>query len=226
MSARPTIVLTGFGPFPGMAQNATAVLVPRLAEAARTRFADHDVIGEVLPTEWRMAPEALMRLLDGRRAVLALHFGVSNNADGFQVELIGRNVRGGKKDAAGELPATTRVVEEGPALLASTLPAEYILARLARLKIPCRASIDPGDYLCNALLYHSLNVARDMPHPFVAGFVHVPASLIGHGEDGEDAHPDCPLDWQSATRGGFEIIATSLEVASAVGEPANTFQRQ
>ncbi len=222
MPARPTIVLTGFGPFPGVTKNATAVLVPRLVEAARTRFADHDIVGEVLPTEWRAAPETLTRLLDGRRAVLALHFGVSDNADGFQVELIGRNVRGGKKDAAGEAPPTACVAEEGPTLLASTLPAEYILARLSKLKLPCRASVNAGDYLCNALLYHSLDVARDLPQPFMAGFVHVPANLIGHGENGEDAHPDCPLDWHSATQGGLEIIAECLKTAQVAREPAES----
>jgi len=220
MLARPTIVLTGFGPFPGMAQNATAILVPRLAAAARARFAEHDVISGVLPTEWRAAPRTLTKLLDRRRTVLALHFGVCNNADGFQVELIGRNVRGGTKDAADELPATMRVVEEGPALLASTLPAERVIARLSKLKLPCSASINAGAYLCNALLYHSLNAARDMPQPFVAGFVHVPANLIGHGEEGEDAHPVCPLDWHSAAQGGLEIIAECLNTVPAANEPA------
>lgn len=215
MPVRPTIVLTGFGPFPGMAQNATATLVPQLAAAARTRFVEFDFLSQVLPTEWRAAPESLTKLLADRQAVLALHFGVSDDADGFQVELIGRNVRGGRKDAAGEPPATKRIVEDGPELLASTLPTEYILARLSKLKLPCRASINAGDYLCNALLYHSLNVARDMPQPFVAGFVHVPASLVGHGGDLQGTHPDCPLDWESAEKGGLEIIAASIEMALA-----------
>jgi pyroglutamyl-peptidase len=220
MPARPTIVLTGFGPFPGMAQNATAVLVPQLAAAAQTRFAAYDILSEVLATEWRAAPETLTKLLAGRQAVLALHFGVSDNTDGFQVELIGRNVRGSQKDAAGEAPATQCIVEDGPALLASTLPAEYILARLSKLKLPCRASINAGDYLCNALLYHSLNIARDMPQPFVAGFVHVPASLVGHGKDYRGSHPDCLLDWKTATKGGLEIIAASIEMTRTAREPA------
>lgn len=222
MPARPTILLTGFGPFPGMPENATAVLVPRLATAARARFAEHDVVSAVLPTEWRAAPETLTKLLDRHRAVLALHFGVCSNTDGFQVELIGRNVRSGTRDAAGELPATMCVVEEGPALLASTLPAERIVARLSKLKLPCRASINAGDYLCNALLYHSLNVARDMLQPFVTGFVHVPANLIGHGESGKDARPDCPLDWHNATQGGLEIIAECLKTAPVAHEPAKS----
>ncbi|MEE8531463.1 MAG: hypothetical protein V3S34_04555, partial [Hyphomicrobium sp.] len=138
----------------------------------------------------------------------------------FQVELIGRNVRGNQKDAAGETPATKCIVEDGPALLASTLPAEYILARLFKLKLPCRASINAGDYLCNALLYHSLNIARDMPQPFVAGFIHVPASLVGHGKDYRGSHPDCLLDWETATKGGLEIIAASIEMTRTAREPA------
>lgn len=211
MLARPTIVLTGFGPFPGMAQNATTVLVPQLAAAARARFSEYDVVGEVLPTEWRSAPEILTGLLADRRSVLALHFGVCNNADGFQVELIGRNAQGCTKDASGKLPPTTCVIEKGPAALASTLPAESILSRLTKLKLPCRASIDAGDYLCNAILYHSLNIARDMKHPFAAGFVHLPASL---SDDGDVAQPACPIDWQGAKQGGLEIIAASLAATS------------
>jgi hypothetical protein len=35
------------------------------------------------------------------KAVLALHFGVSHEATGFQLELIGRNVRGPQQDAVG-----------------------------------------------------------------------------------------------------------------------------
>ncbi|MEE9547178.1 MAG: hypothetical protein V3V65_06745, partial [Hyphomicrobium sp.] len=101
-----------------------------------------------------------------------------------------------------------------------TLPAEYILARLSKLKLPCRASINAGDYLCNALLYHSLNIARDMPQPLVAGFVHVPASLVGHGKDYQGSHPDCLLDWETATKGGLEIIAASIEMTRTAREPA------
>lgn len=222
MPARPTIVLTGFGPFPGTAQNATAVLVPRLAAAARSRFAEFDILSEVLPTEWRAAPETLTRLLNSHQAVIALHFGVCDSAGGFQIELIGRNVRDNRQDAAGETPPTKCVAEDGPALLASTLPAEYVLTRLAKLKLPCRASINAGTYLCNALLYHSLNVARMSSQPFVAGFVHVPASLIGHGESQQDCHPDCPLDWEGAAKGGLEIIAASLEIAHTTREPAKS----
>ena len=216
MSSRPTILLTGFGPFPGVGNNATAHLIPRLTEAARGKFVNHDVVGEILPVEWARAPQALTRLLEGTKAVLALHFGVSHEATGFQLELIGRNVRSAQQDAAGELPPSETVIDSGPALLVATLPAERIVARLARHGFPCRTSNNAGTYLCNALLYHSLAAARSLPNPFLSGFVHIPASLSGHGHQGREAHPDCPLNWAAAVAGGMEIIAASLEYGALV----------
>jgi pyroglutamyl-peptidase len=219
MPARPTVLLTGFGPFPGIADNATALLVPRLAKAAGALFATHHIVGEILPTEWAAAPRRLTGLLERIEAVIVLHFGVSREAEGFQLELIGRNQRASLHDAAGELPASEWVVERGPALLASTLPAERIMARLVRLGLPCRTSGNAGNYLCNALLYHSLATARALPRPYLSGFVHVPASLAGHGRDGQAPHPECPLDWRTAVAGGLEIIAACLEAATEPPTP-------
>ena len=219
MPALPKIILTGFGPFPGIMDNATATLIPRLAKAARVLFPSHEVIGEVLPTEWRGAPERLRSLVATGNVVLMLHFGVSETAPGFRLELIGRNMRTWLTDAAGELPASDRVIEKGPELLASTLPAERIAARLYSLDLPCDTSDNAGTYLCNSLLYHSLTTARALSPPAIAGFVHVPANLVGHGPDGRDSHPSCQLDWRMAVSGSLEIIAACLDHLAESGPP-------
>jgi pyroglutamyl-peptidase len=210
-SAKPKIVLTGFGPFPGIMDNATATLIPRLTKAARALFPSHEVIGEVLPTEWRRAPEALRAIVAEGDVVLMLHVGVSESAPGFRLELIGRNMRTSLEDAAGELPSSISVIDQGPQLLASTIPAERIAARLFSLGLPCETSDNAGTYLCNSLLYNSLTAARALTPPAIAGFVHVPASLVGHGPDGRDTHPDCPLDWRMAVSGSLEIVASCLD---------------
>ena len=214
-SPRPAILLTGFGAFPGVDSNATAELIPQLAEAARARFPEHEVIDEVLPVEWNRAPQALKRLLGRAGAVLALHFGVSPEVTGFQIELVGRNVRGPRQDAMGELPACEAVVAAGPAILASTLPAERIVARLTRGGYPCCTSNNAGNYLCNALMYHSITAARSLPAPFLSGLIHVPAGLAGKGCP-EGASPDakCALTWSAAVAGSVEIIAACLEGAA------------
>jgi pyroglutamyl-peptidase len=213
MSTRPTILLTGFGAFPGVESNATAELVPELARTACAKFPDHDVVAEVLPVDWTRAPQALAKLLADVQPVLALHFGVSPGAKGFQIELIGRNVCGSREDAAGCLPPSgTTLIDSGPARLVTTLPAEHIVARLARRGIPSTTSNDAGTYLCNALLYHSLLAARALPQPFLSGFIHIPTDIARTDALTAGSHS---LNQAAALAGGLEIIATCLESVAA-----------
>lgn len=214
-SPRPTILLTGFGPFPGVDSNATAKLIPELVEAARAKFTDHDVVGVVLPTEWVAAPQKLGDLLARPGTVLALHFGVSRQADGFQIELIGRNQCKAVTDAAGRMPAGECLLDEGPPELASTLPVERIVQRLTRLGVPVGTSTDAGGYLCNALLYHSLGAADTLATPHLVGFVHLPADLVGHGA-APGKPGKCALTWAAAVAGSVEIIAACVEDAGPV----------
>jgi pyroglutamyl-peptidase len=209
--ARPVILLTGFGPFPGVPDNATAELVPRLAEAARDRFPHYDIVAEILPTEWVAAPQRLGGLLAPSGTVLALHFGVSRQVEGFQIELVGRNRCKTLADAAGNMPAAECLLDDGPAELACSLPAERIVQRLTELGVPARTSTDAGGFLCNALLYHSLAAADTLEKPHLVGFVHLPADLTGHGADGKRPHPGCRLDMRGAVSGGLEIISVCLQ---------------
>jgi pyroglutamyl-peptidase len=191
------------------------MLVPHLAQAARALFATHDTVYEILPTQWEAAPARLQRLIDAADVELVLHFGVAQDVQGFRLELVGRNLQTSLQDAAGHLPKSGKVVDEGPDLLATTLPAERIAARLMSLGLPCTTSDNAGTYLCNALLYHSLSVAHAAPDPHLAGFVHVPANLVGHGPNAQDRHPSCALDWRTAISGSLEIIAACLDHAAA-----------
>jgi pyroglutamyl-peptidase len=211
MTAKKTILLTGFGPFPGVADNATARLVPRLADAARVRWPAMAVVAEVLATEWQTATGRLGELLAEHDPAVALHFGVSKEARGFEIETQGRNRCRLAPDAAGWTPPFEHLLDEGAASHATTLPVARIVERLARLGLPARASDDAGGYLCNALLYHSLRHV-DLRRPaMLAGFVHVPACLTGHGVSGGEPAPSCPLTWEDAVHGGLQIIAAALE---------------
>ena len=206
--SRSSVLLTGFGPFPGVADNATAALVPELAARARRRFPKHAFIDEVLPVEWSRAPKRLTQLLQHPATQLALHFGVSKRADGFRIELIGRNACDVRQDAAGALPTDELILSDAPATLASTFPAERIIARLERAGLPCGTSEDAGGYLCNALLYHSLSTARERAKPFIAGFIHLPASLSPFAAELPE---EATLTWDEALAGGIEIIAACLD---------------
>lgn len=205
-----TILITGFGPFPGVPDNATARLVPLLAEAVAARWPRLRVLSEILPTEWQVAPPRVATVLAAHRPRLALHFGVAKEAKGFEIETLGRNRCRMAPDAAGYVPSVEKLLEEGADAHVTNLPVERIVEHLTRIGLPARASEDAGGYLCNALLYHSLRHVDAASPGTLAGFVHLPACLSGADYAGSEPPPTCPLTWAEAVAGAVEIIGVAL----------------
>lgn len=200
-TAKPTALITGFGPFPGVPINATGLLVPRLASAARRKFSGWRIATAILPTEWQRAPAELARHLTRTRPRCAVHFGVSRDARGFVIETTGRNVCRDTVDAAGVQPGSLCLDECGPMIRASNLPLDTIRERLVRRGLPAQTSDDAGGYLCNAVLYHSLGHAEAAPLPARSGFIHIPADL---------GAPGSTLSLADALAGGLEILSACL----------------
>ncbi len=207
MSKRPAILLTGFGPFPGVEDNASAALVAELAGEARKRLPGHRVEAAVLPTEWHAGPAAAAAMVGELRPAVALHFGVSAKAGGFVIETRGHNLARPICDAAGVLPASDRLSAEGPDVLGASLQTARIVERLRRRALPVRLSRDAGGYLCNAVLYRSLERARRAGWPMRCGFIHLPAAL---GVATASRHAGGCLEWPQALEGSLEIIAAAL----------------
>jgi pyroglutamyl-peptidase len=207
--ARTTVLITGFGPFPGVPVNATMRLVPALAEAAPRAFPGVRIASAVLATEWIAAPRQLEAILSEVEPDLALHFGVSVRARGFEVEARAHNLCVAMPDAAGAPPPGAAVREGGPELMPARLPVQHIVARLRRRGIPAFVSRDAGGYLCNATLYHSLTLARSSSRRRV-GFIHVPATLGRPGGANRGRAGASPLTWEQAFEGGLEILAACL----------------
>ena len=208
--ARTSVLITGFGPFPGVPSNATMLLLPQLAQLAPRSFPDVRFAFEVLPTEWSAGPRRLQVLLAEAAPDLAVHFGVSSRARGFEIEQRARNACAATPDAAGALPAGAGVLSVGPPYLSASLPLRHIVVRLRRLGIAAFISRDAGAYLCNAALYHSLLCAKDAAGcGRRVGFVHIPATLARGGAN-RGRSGACPLTWQQALDGALEILATAL----------------
>lgn len=210
MRRRDTILLTGFGPFPGVAENASQRLVPKLAHLAARRFSAHRVVSRILPTEWERAPARLEDLYERERPKLVLHFGVSAEADAFVIETLARNRRKAAKDAAGALPPDDVVVRGGPAELAARLPAEDIRERLHAINVPAVMSRDAGSYLCNAIFYRSLICAEQIAEPEAVGFLHIPLTIPPAFLKSRTDPNQMRFDWGTALIGGLEIIRTCL----------------
>lgn len=211
---RPTLLLTGFGPFPNVPANATAVLVPRIAQAAAKAFPGVRIACHILPTEWSSGLARVADLYRELQPAAAIHFGVAGRAKGFVIEARGRNVCAPTQDAAGLLPNGPRVSPWGPEFLPSTLPAAHIVERLRRRGIPAIVSRDAGAYLCNALLYRAQEIARASPIPARSGFIHLPASLVNERYANRGPLGCCRLDWDEVVDGGVEAIAATLSQAA------------
>ena len=209
-AARTKVLLTGFAPFPTQPVNATEILVPQLAIAARRRFPDIRIAHEILLTEWQSAPARIEQLLMEHEPDVALFFGISSKAKGFEIEMRGLNHRRESKDAAGVEVKKGILWHGGPKGLPSKLPVSDIVRRLRARRIPVLVSRDAGGYLCNALLYHALLLAPHIRHLQRLGFVHVPSDLAIPGRRQTIVQRTCPLAWRDAVTGGVEIVGACL----------------
>lgn len=197
---RPVILLTGFGSFPGVADNVTETLVPELAQRARAKFPAFDFQTEILATVWQSAPRRAAELRNHHQPALVLHFGVAKSASGFRIETLARNVCHLTPDAHGGIPASNTISQGGTELRPVTIPTRDIVSRLRQQGIPAEMSDDAGGYLCNAVLYHSLSAAEIAESGGAAtGFIHIPQEFCDGG-----------LSYEAAVTGALEIIGVCI----------------
>lgn len=193
------LLLTGFGPFPGVADNASAALVGQLAEAAGELAGVH-MASQILDVDWEAAPRQAAALIASESPDIILHFGVSRSATGILIETTAHNRCGDLPDTRGSAPPSSRIAEKAADSLASTLPVQEIVWRLRAKNLPAQPSDDAGAYLCNAVLYTTLHACLDSK--VQAGFIHLPVDLSGQ---------DGALSMAEAVDGALVILTTCID---------------
>lgn len=180
--ARPLrVLITGFGPFPGVPVNPTERIAARVAHDLARQHRRVDVATEILPTEWAMLA-GLPRRLDAHDPDLVVMTGVATNARGIRIERTahpsaGRTLR----DAAGARPKITSKRDPHGASRRTPVDVPALVARLNRAGVGIALSDDPGRYLCNAAYLTALDwSAHRRPRPPVL-FVHVPPPKLRTG---------------------------------------------
>lgn len=164
------VLLTGFGAFPNAPDNPTARLVRALSKAAPAFVRNGvELHACVLPVAFG-ASAALAAAIQRTRPAILLHFGLAGRRRAITVETRAAN-RGGilHPDATGHPAPALRLVSGAPASRPVRFPVRATVTAIRRAGLPCRASIDAGDYICNETLFRSL--ATTIP---VIGFIHVP----------------------------------------------------
>jgi len=167
-----TILVTGFGPFPGAPFNPTGHLVERLAKLRRPGLADVTIIPHVFETSYAAVDRDLPRLLAKHKPDALLMFGLAPRAKALRIETRARNRSGSFPDISGRsLPGRQIRIDGPPDLM---LPhGRQLLVAARSLRTPVALSRDAGRYLCNYLCWRASEAATENGFR-LATFVHVP----------------------------------------------------
>jgi len=170
----PTILVTGFGPFPGAPFNPTAPLVARLARRRRPASAHVQIVAHVFATSYAAVDRELPGLLKRYRPVALLMFGLATRARTLRIETRARNVLARTPDVTGRRPRSRAIVAGGPPAIALRMPARRMLAAARHARVPAALSRDAGRYLCNYLYWRAAEAAAAKGGPRLTVFIHVP----------------------------------------------------
>jgi pyroglutamyl-peptidase len=169
-----SVLITGFGPFPGAPFNPTGPLVQRLAARRRPALAGVTRIAHVFRTSYAAVDAELPALIARHRPDVVLLFGLAARTRYLRVETLARNaVSAVVPDVGGRVLRTACIKPGGPVALEGRAPFQR-LAQAARVaRVPVRLSRNAGSYLCNYLYWSALAHRSRDRGPLVV-FVHVP----------------------------------------------------
>ena len=169
-----TILVTGFGPFPGAPFNPTGPLVERLARLRRLALANEKFVLHIFPTSYAAVDRDLAKLIERHKPDALLMFGLAPRARTLRIETRARNTVSLLPDAGGIALRRLTIAAGDPAALAMPAPARRLLAAVRAAGVPVALSRDAGRYLCNYLCWRAAEAAGKPGGPRVAAFIHVP----------------------------------------------------
>jgi pyroglutamyl-peptidase len=171
-----TVLLTGFGPFPGAPFNPTGPLVEELARRRHRALIGVRRVGHIFPTSYAAVDRDLPALIARERPDLILMFGLAQRTKHLRIETCARNaISRLHRDASGQLPMKTLIAPDAPAVRPMSVPTARLVAAARASQVPVAPSHDAGRYLCNYLCWRACEASRARGGPRLIAFVHVPS---------------------------------------------------
>lgn len=207
------VLVSGFGPWGGIDENPTALVLDRLKASAGPGLATL-----LLPVESAAIPAAVGEAFRDHDPILWLGLGLAIGSATIAVERLAANLRDfAEPDAAG-VTASGPVVPGGPAAYPATVPVPAIVAALRGHGIPARASTTAGTFLCNQLMYEVLHAAAASGARTRVGFLHVPAhpALVARQTGRAADHPSMDIAMMT------EAVRISIAAATDAASPASS----
>ena len=166
-----TILVTGFGPFPGAPINPTGALVRALEGARLPRVR---LVAHVFETSYAAVDRDLPALLAAHTPDTLLMFGLAPRARLLRVETLARNVVSHLPDVSGQSLQQRTIVPGAPATRPLPSPARHLVNALCEAGIPVMRSRDAGGYLCNYTCWRAAEAVAAGNGLRQAAFIHVP----------------------------------------------------
>lgn len=170
---RPELLITGFGPFPGVPVNPSAALAGAIADSGRWGRLGWRVSAHIFPTRYDQVAEDIAMLADRREAIRAIvMLGVATRTKHLRVEMLARNrVSRSLRDAGAARPGAAIIAPGAEAIRRGRHAGEVLAQMLRGAGVDARKSYSAGRYVCNFAYWHMLEAY--LPEIEVV-FVHVP----------------------------------------------------
>lgn len=169
-----TLLVTGFGPFPGAPFNPTTPLVKGLLRLRRPGLADVRIVGHVFPTSYAAVERDLPALIARYKPDALLMFGLATRAKRLRIEMRARNALALLPDVKGATAHPAKIAPGWPTTRSMPAPAIRLLSAARTAHVPTVLSPDAGRYLCNFLCWRAAEAAATPGGPPLAAFIHVP----------------------------------------------------
>jgi pyroglutamyl-peptidase len=213
-----TVLITGFGPFPGAPRNPTAALVTQLAHRRHPRLAGVRRIAHVFATSYAAVDRELPVLLARECPDALLMFGLAGRTRHVRIETLARNaVSGVIPDATGMRPQACVIAPGAPASLPLRTPGHRLVAAARAAGVPASLSGNAGRYLCNYLCWRASELAATAGGPRLVTFVHVPKTRAANRfrRNAREHRRRQPLTSSDLVRAGEAIMLVAIAAARA-----------
>jgi pyroglutamyl-peptidase len=167
-----TVLITGFGRFPGAPFNPSGPLARAVAKRRRPAFAEVERVLHIFQTSYAAVDRDLPKLIKQHKPDIVLMFGLAGRTAHLRVETRARNARSILfPDVTGFRPSD-RAIARGEPPRPGHAPFAHLLAASRATGMRSAASRDAGRYLCNYVYWRALEASRSGTP--LAQFIHIP----------------------------------------------------
>jgi len=167
-----TVLITGFGRFPGAPFNPSGPLARAVGKRQRPAFADVRRVVHIFQTSYAAVDRDLPALIAQHKPDIILMFGLAARTPQVRIETRARNARSTLfPDVTGYRPNEREIVPGKPASYGNA-PFARLLGAARNSRLRGRLSGDAGRYLCNYVYWRALEAASRSGT--LAQFIHIP----------------------------------------------------